>query len=144
VRAGYVDSGGWEVLLSLPTDRVEAWRMVFRLRSEASTAENAGNSAVRVFAQHFRKTLEDLEALYQNEHWKHAAAVGGHAWRGVTAAVVGLRDAIALGDSVDVVEAARILVAARHNNGDVRHKIRELDQAIGHQTGTWWPEDADA
>jgi hypothetical protein len=31
VRAGRVDPGGWEVLLSLPTNRVDAWREVCRL-----------------------------------------------------------------------------------------------------------------
>lgn len=144
VRAGHVDSRGWEVLLSLPTNRVEAWRAILGLRLKASAAPNRGNRAARVFEQHFRKTLEDLEALYENEHWKHAAAVGGHAWRVVTSAVLRLRDALVSEDRLRVGEAANSLVAARHNNGYVRHKIRELDRAVGHQTGTWWPEDAGA
>jgi hypothetical protein len=108
---------------------------MFEVRTKSSGAVRSGTSPVGVFAQHFRKTPEDLEILYGNDHWKHAAAVGGHTWRGVTAAVVRLRDAIGCGEPARVREAASTLVMARHNNGYVRHKIRELDKAIGHQTG---------
>jgi hypothetical protein len=137
VKAGYISPAGWEHILGLPANRVEAWRTVQAVRQAAGEAENASNAA-GCFEQRFKKSVDDLEELYTNPHWRHASAVGGHAWRGVAAAVSGLRDAIERAETSDVEIAAESLVAARHNNGPIRQKVKELDALIGVQSGDWW------
>lgn len=143
VKAGHLSATGWERLLSLPTNRVEAWRTVQAVREAAADEQAAGKAAGR-FERRFGKSLANLEDLYANGHWKHAAAVGGHAWRGVTAAVEALRDAIERGHVNEIEGAAQSLLTASHNNGAVRGKIAELDAAVGVQTGHWWEQSAGA
>ena len=137
VKAGHLSGTGWERLLSLPTNRVKAWQAVRAVREAAAEGQTAGG-AVGCFERRFARTLADLEDLYANDHWKHAQAVGGHAWRRVTAAVVALRDAVDQGDANEIASAAYSLVCARHNNGAVRDKITGLDTALEIPTGYWW------
>ena len=137
VKAGYLIPTGWENLLSLPTNRVEAWRAVQVVRANAANALTA-DKAISQFEQRFGKSLASLSDLYANEHWKHASAVGGHAWRSVTAAVGALAVAIEEGNISEIEGAAHSLLIARHNNGAIRDKIAELDTAVGIQTGPWW------
>lgn len=137
VKAGYLSASGWERLLSLPRNKAEAWRAVQIARKDAAGAETGQKAAGR-FEQRFAKSLADLRDLYANDQWKHAGAVGGHAWRGATAAVAALRDAIERGNIIEIERTAQSLLAARHNNGVLRDKIAELDKAIGVQTGRWW------
>lgn len=141
VRAGHMSATGWERLLSLPANRVEAWRSILAVRETAADKQTAGQAAER-FEHRFGKSVANLGDLYANGHWKHAAAVGGHAWRGVTAAVAALRDAIERAEAGEIEIAAQSLVTARHNNGVVREKIAELDAAIAVQTGNWWQRPA--
>lgn len=137
VRAGHLAAIGWERLLNLPTNRIDAWRAVQDVRKDAATAKTA-RDAVGRFERRFGKNLVDLQDLYANDHWKHAATVGGHAWRRVTAAVTSLSDAIELRHVEEIERAAQSLRTSRHNNGAVREKIGGLDTAIGIQTGQWW------
>ncbi|MBI4523932.1 MAG: hypothetical protein HY695_09000 [Deltaproteobacteria bacterium] len=118
-------------------EQVEAWRTIQPVREAAANAQTAGQAASQ-FARRFGKSLADLENLYVNSHWKHAAAIGGHAWRGVTAAVAALRDAIEGGDIKEIEGATRSLLTARHNNGPVCAKITEVDGLVGIQSGEWW------
>jgi hypothetical protein len=137
VKAGRLTRIGWERLLSLPTNRVEAWRALQDVRKDAATEKRASSAAGR-FERRFGKSLADLQDLYANDHWKHAATIGGHAWRGVTAAVTNLCEAIELGDAPKIESAGGSVRGSRHNNGAVRDKLIELDAAIGVQTGQWW------
>lgn len=139
VRAGHVVPAGWERLMSLPTNRVEAWRALQDVRKAAAASERA-DRATSLFEQRFAKSLGNLRDLYINEHWKHAATVGGHAWRQIAAAVIALRDAIERGDLRETEVAARSLLTARHNNGSVRDKITGLDTAIQVEPGQWWQQ----
>jgi len=138
IEKRFLSNTGWERLLSgLPRDRIQAWEAVRPVREEAANAQTAGG-ATGSFERRFARTLADLEDLYANDHWKHAQAIGGHAWRRVTAAVIAIRDAINHGDASEVASAAYALVCARHNNGAVRDKITGLDTALEIPTGYWW------
>jgi hypothetical protein len=66
--------------------------------------------------------------------------VGGHAWRDVVASVIALREAIDQGQPRIINTACDRLLTARHNNGLVRDKIVELNNAIGAVTSRWWNE----
>ena len=137
VKAGHLSATGWERLLRLPTNRVEVWQAVQAVRADAARRQIAAE-ATGCFERRFAKSLADLENLYANDHSRHARAVGGHAWRRVTAAVVVLRDAIEHDDGKEIASAAHALVRVRHNNGNVRDKITGLDAEVGTQTGLWW------
>lgn len=137
VKAGYLVPAGWERLLYLPTNKVMAWQAVQVVREDAANALT-GDKAISLFEQHFDKSLANLSDLYENEHWKHASAVGGHAWCSVTTAVSGLAKAIKRGNISEIEGTTHSLLIARHNNGTIRDKIAELDIAIGVQTGPWW------
>ena len=96
--------------------------------------------AARLFEQRFGRSLEDLQVLYADPHWKHATAVGGHAWRDVASSVIALRDAIDQGPPSVLDPACCRLLGARHNNGLLRDKILELDRAVSIITSSWWKE----
>jgi hypothetical protein len=137
VKNGYLLPNGWEQLLSLPTEKFEAWRAVQVVREDAANAITADKAIVQ-FEKRFGKNLASLSDLYANEHWKHASAFGGHAWRRVTTVIGALGDAIELGNISEIERAVSSLLMARHNNGQIRDKIAELDTTIGIQTGPWW------
>ncbi len=139
IRAGHVPAAGWEQLVSLPRNRVEAWRAIWPVRESAPTQPRAGDAA-RLFEERFGRSLDDLQVLYADLHWKHATAVGGHACRDVTLSVIALRDAIDQGQLSLINAACARLLGARHNNGLVRDKIIELDHAVGITTTSWWNE----
>lgn len=143
VTKGYLSSAGWEVLVSLPRDRDDAWKEIQDVRESAAAAPTVAK-AIRGFNVRFGKSLEDLADLYSNQNWKHASAVGGHAWRDVTERVVQLGDAIVSQRPEQLQEAVGRILAARHNNGDVRDKIIRLDKALGVQTGSLWNDNSGA
>jgi hypothetical protein len=91
-----------------------------------------------VFEQRFGRSLEDLEKLYDHPNWKHAREMGGHAWRGVTALVLALGHALDEGDSAAAAAQCAALLQANHNNGSLRRKIVELDNAVSATTDFWW------
>lgn len=90
ISAGHLPGAGWEQLVSLPKNRVEAWRVIRPVRESAASQPRAPDAA-RLLAVRFRKTPEDLHLLYADPHWKHASAVGGHAWRDVASSVIAQR-----------------------------------------------------
>jgi hypothetical protein len=137
VKAGYLSTAGWERLLSLPTNRVQAWSVIQTVREAAAEAKTASEAAVG-FERRFRKSLAELQGLYTNDHWRTKKVFGGHAWYGVTATVIALRDAIELGVVSEIELSAHSLLVARHNNGTLRDKITGLDADIGVRTGQWW------
>lgn len=137
ISAAHLPDAGWERLISLPKNRVEAWRMMRSVRVAAASRPR-GTEAARLFETRFRKTPEDLQLLYADSHWKHGSAVGGHAWRAVTSSVIALLDAIDHGPSGTIDAACARLLAVQHNNGLLRDKIVELDNAIEVATNPWW------
>jgi hypothetical protein len=114
IKAGHLETAGWEKLVSLPKNRVPAWRELQSVRQRARTKVTA-HEVARVFEQRFGRSIEDLEKLYAHPHWKHAAAVGGYAWRGVTAVVLALGHAIDAGDSAAAAAQRTALLQAHHN-----------------------------
>jgi hypothetical protein len=137
IKAGHLATAGWEKLVSLPKNRVQAWRELQSVRQDAR-AKATAREAARVFEQRFGRSIEDLEKLYAYPHWKHAAAVGGHAWRGVTAVVLALGHAIDAGDPGAAAEQCATLLQAHHNNGPLRRKIIGLDDVVSVVTDAWW------
>src|SRR5438445_5073752 len=101
IEGGHLAREGWELLLKLPPHRTEAWRQLQAVR-EAARQKPKVNDAMRVFENHFARTLDDLHELYQNPSWKHAKTVGGHAWRYIAGAVKELAKTIDHGDSSTV------------------------------------------
>jgi hypothetical protein len=116
VKADYVPAGGWERLISLPKNRVEAWKQLQPIR-QAARRKSTAREAATVFQKRFGPSLKNLDQLYENANWKHASAVGGHAWRNVTAMVSALGEAIDRQDQAGIDRASADLLQARHNTG---------------------------
>jgi hypothetical protein len=77
VRAKYLSAAGWERLLNLPTNRVDAWRAVQGVRIAAAAARTA-NKAARRFELQFSKSQADIQDPYSNDHWtRRCAAMPG-------------------------------------------------------------------
>lgn len=139
IEKGFVPAEGWDQIRSLPRNRVEAWRVIAPLRKKANETGNAEQAAA-LFTLHFKHSAHDLAVLFQNPNWKHAAAVGGHAWRGVTAAVANLLEMLRRGNASEISQAATTLANSNHNNGPVRGKVLALDAAIGDTPERCWSE----
>ncbi len=137
IQARALSAAGWERLVALPRNRVDAWKAVQPLRT-AARRTTCADDAVRIFEERFRRDLLDLRTLFADPTWRHAKGYGGNAWRGVTSLVLTLRDAITEGGGGGIQEGRRQLVAARHNNGTLLDKILTLDHAIGARTADWW------
>jgi hypothetical protein len=137
IDGGHLDGRGWESIRSLPINRVEAWRVVDGVRQKSRSAKSAAELA-ETFRSRFGRSVSDLEDLFANANWKHAAAAGGHAWRGVVAAVIALAGSLDGSDPEGIAAAASALVSARHNNGFVSDKVSELDAHIGASGAAAW------
>jgi len=137
IKPGFLAQEGWERFTSLPADRVDAWRAMQPLRDKAAAADSP-TAAASVFTTAFHKDLDHLNELYANVHWRHASAVGGHAWRGATQAVSDLVEALNQHDNSVVANATESLLKARHNNGSIAAKILGLDDAIEVPTNPAW------
>jgi len=81
------------LLTSLPTNRIEAWKVIKPSRIDAAM-QGSAPAATAIFQRRFLKDLDDLRALCADAHWKDASAVGGYAWRGVAHAVSDLVEAL--------------------------------------------------
>jgi hypothetical protein len=136
-KAGHLPPEGWDAFIDLPRNRVEAWKTLIP-RREAASVQTGAKAAAAVFETAFGRSAADLVVLYSNPHWRHAAAVGGHAWRKVVAYVLTLRDAIDSGEPGDLRPACARLVNARHNNGQLRDKIVELNGSVGRDSHPLW------
>jgi hypothetical protein len=137
IQGGHLAAAGWESLVSLRKNRVQAWRELQTVRQDAR-AKATARAAAQVFEQRFGRAVEDLEKLYAHPNWKHATAVGGHAWRSVTVLVLALGHANDEGDSTAAAAQCAALLQANHNNGLLRRKIIELDNAVSATTNFWW------
>lgn len=129
IKKGYLSLDPWANLISLPTNRVEAWRSLQTVRREAASAESA-TAACAVFAARFNVTLEQLVELYMNPAWKNAAAYGGSAWHKPTRLVIAAAEAIDFGDESRALELLRAISASAHNTGLLSSKLQDLDGQV--------------
>jgi hypothetical protein len=138
IEKGYVPAADWQMVVSsLSRDRVEAWKQLQDVRQVAREKRSVVDVA-GVFEKRFGKNLAELDTLFQDPNWKHAKAWGGHAWRCVVGIIFNLGEAIKRSDAQEVRRLTVGLLVASHNNGCLRGKIVELDQAIGVITDPWW------
>lgn len=137
IKGDHLEREGWERLLNLPSDRVKAWKDLQSLRKSARSKLTA-DEVSQVFEKQFNCGLEDLERLYKNPNWKHAKAWGGHAWCHVTQLVVELGHALGCSDQALIDTTCGLLLQAKHNNGWLRNKIKELDREASVTTDIWW------
>ena len=138
IEKRHLTRDGWERLISsLPKDRGEAWE-VLQTHRKAARSVSTADKVAQVFEKRFGCSLEDLDRLYKNPNWKHAKAYGGHAWCRVTQLVMKLRDALDSSDRAAIDTLCDALLQARHNNGALRDKIKELDCQASITTESWW------
>lgn len=140
IRDGHLFGSQWAKIVSLPKNRVAAWKGLQPFRHTASSRLSAYEAA-QVFARRFNLSLEQLERLYENPNWKHTRRCGGNAWKQITALASNLGQVIDRNDPSGIHEAATVFLEADHNNGALRTKILELDRAIGAVTGSWWQDE---
>jgi len=79
VKAGYLSPQPFERLLLLPTNKIEAWQELARLRAEAAELGTA-RAASNLFTARFECSAEELIELYRNPHWR-SSAYGGNRGR---------------------------------------------------------------
>lgn len=138
IRDRYLDPAGWDSFVSfLARGRVEAWKQIQPFR-EASYRKLTVVDATLVFSQRFGRDLPDLLALYGNPGWKHSSAYGGNAWRDVTQLVIDLEKALGDSSEAEIKQAGGRLIKGRHNNGQLRDKIADLDNSVGVARPNWW------
>jgi hypothetical protein len=137
IKGDHLEREGWERLLNLPSDRVKAWKDLQFLR-KAARGKLTADEVSQVFEKQFGRGLKDLATLYANQNWKHANAYGGHAWCHVTQLVVELGHALGCSDQGLIDTTCGLLLQAKHNNGWLRNKIKELDCEIDVTTDIWW------
>ena len=137
IEKGYVTPVGWERIVSLPRNRVEAWRKLHPLREAAKKTATAA-SAAALFEIKLGRNIKQLAELYENQHWKHATSCGGHKWQDVTSIVRDLRIAIEVRDASSIDKACFDLVRSHHNNGRICEKLLELDEAIKVKSNPLW------
>jgi hypothetical protein len=128
IRDGYLESGPYLRVQSLPTNRNAAWGDMQVLRTQASGSGNAAEAS-DVFARRFRLTLEELVDLYEDRHWRDAL-YGGNRWSGITQSVLELRDALDRDDAKTATDLLTQIPTMSHNTGQVEEKLRGLDAAL--------------
>lgn len=126
---GFLNREPWRFVVSLPTNRDDAWREIAPLRDKAQQNLSV-DGALNVFKSRFHVSLIDLSELFANENWKHAKHYGGNAWAGITRLAVQLAEALRSKDRPAVCKIAMQLKESRHNTGLVQEKIAQLDKAL--------------
>lgn len=126
---GFLNPEPWRFVVSLPTNRDDAWREIAPLRDKAQQNLSV-DGALNVFKSRFHVSLIDLSELFANENWKHAKHYGGNAWAGITRLAVQLAEALRSKDRPAVCKIATQLKESQHNTGLVQEKIAQLDKAL--------------
>lgn len=129
VKKGYLPKVGLEKIISLPRNRVEAWREVQPSRKEAHDL-NTVEGANKVFFERFGINLQELLKIYQNKNWEHAKEYGGNAWAEVTELMLFLGRTLRSQDTKQIEEACDRLGQACHNNGKLLDKLNSLDKQL--------------
>lgn len=94
IHAGFIDSGPWTRLISLPVNREKAWRELQSIRAAARKAQPP-RDVLSAFERRFEISLQQLIELYGHQAWR-GGAHGGNAWKGIAQLV---------GDAVEYLEA---------------------------------------
>jgi lipopolysaccharide biosynthesis protein len=126
LRKGLLNPEPWRFVVSLPTNRDDAWRDIAPLRNKARAL--SVDDALDVFKTRFHVSLSDLSDMFANENWRHAAHYGGNAWAGITKLAVQLAEALRSKDVAAVFQIASQLKEAQHNTGSVQGKIAQLEK----------------
>lgn len=130
IRSGNVEPERFIQLVNLPTNKYQAWDQLQPLRERARTSETAAVAA-EVFFTRFGLTLDDLLDLNANLAWRsYAPDYGGTAWRVIVEHVIGLRDALDLGDEALSDEILALIPRLGHNTVEadgVATKLALLD-----------------
>lgn len=128
VKAKVIDAGTWRPLISLPNNRVDAWRELQLLRAEACSASSV-NEVLAPFERKFQVSLEQLATMFANAAWR-GSPCGGNAWESITLTVIDLARELEIGQDAEVAALAASLRLADHNTGAVAVKLRRLDQSL--------------
>lgn len=132
--AGLLNPDPWRFVVSLPTNRDNAWREIAPLRNNARQSLSV-DGALNVFKSQFHVSLIDLSEMFANENWRHAKLYGGNAWAGITKLAVQLAAALQSKDWGAAYKIATQLKEARHNTGSVQEKIARLEKTREHYKG---------
>ena len=128
IRAGAVDLEPWKQIVSLPTNRDDAWVALQDIRQTARSRADV-RSTLQGLEERFRVALPQLEDLYGNAAWRNSA-YGGNAWFGITKSVRRLAECLDQRMGEEAAEVRACLLAARHNTGTVMEKLRRLDEVL--------------
>lgn len=120
VKKGHLDKARCRLLTTvMPTDKHEAWKVLERLRREASGAASARETEA-VFQRRFDLSLEDLVAISDDSHWSGTQR-GGNQWAQIDRVLIELRAAIAR-----TYELLARLPLMPHNTGLLGEKLKSL------------------
>jgi hypothetical protein len=128
VRQGLIPEQEWRSLISLPANRIEAWKRVSQLR-DAAYAQASPDGVLKLFQNQFHVCLYDIRKMFANDNWRHAKAYGGNAWAGITDFAIALAAAIRERHPDETEYLLAELSKLRHNNGFLMDKLVELETA---------------
>ena len=128
-RDGHFSSTGWERIISLPTNRNEAWKAVQSTRQKVHQA-SLPDELMGIFMSRFGVGLRDLQEMFENPNWRHTRLCGGNAWARIVKDVIQFAQAIESGDKERQEDLSNRLKEARHNTGQIKSKLEELDLSL--------------
>ena len=129
IKETYLPDSDWQKLVALPSNRSQAWKAIQKIRNQSKSSKTAGE-ARSVFQTRFDVGLDQLLVMFNNPNWKHAKWYGGNAWANVAKLVIDLAQAIDNGNHTEAENMLDSLCKARHNNGLLIEKLRDLDSSI--------------
>ena len=127
VNRKMLDEDKWRFLVSLPTNRDDAWREIAPLRDKARSTGSV-DAALRIFEDRFRVSLSQVAEMLANENWRHAKLYGGNAWAKIVRLTIGLADALNKGEPATAERLALQIKDAQHNTGSVNGKLAKLEK----------------
>jgi hypothetical protein len=129
IKKAFLPDSDWQKLVTLPKNRSRAWKVIQKPRSQSKNSKTA-QEACSVFQTRFDVGLDQLLVMFNNPNWKHARLYGGNAWANVAKHVIDLAQAIDNGNHAEAENILDTLCKARHNNGLLVDKLRDLDSSI--------------
>ncbi len=119
-----VNGAKYARLVSLPNNRLEAWRSMARIRERAAAAKT-GRKSAGIFEREFGVNLADLDELYRAPCWKNSS-YGGNKWAPICSMVKELIEALDRGDKAKTAELLKKIPTMQHNTGVVEAKLKAL------------------
>jgi hypothetical protein len=133
IRRGLIQPEKWRFLVSLPTNREDAWRTISVSRDE-SCKQLSVDGALTVWLNRFKVSINDLAEMFANANWRHAKSYGGNAWAEIAGLTAALSDALKNEEFDTAKRIVTKLQTARHNNG-LLIAIRCPGENIQHLSG---------